>query len=334
MDREKFSAFIAKSRREAGLTQRELARRLHITDKAVSKWERALCYPDVTLLEQLAEELGLTMAELIACRRQEEPPAPEPSEAVLALLDISGETVQSHRRQSRRQVGILTALVILLLAALAALSWHGIHIKERTWSALADKERTEDGSGYVYLTQGNHILQLCCGEKVDFDAIAADGVQIYQLEYTWNRLTGRGTLEGCESTGQEVLGTLMDEIGSGQGVDELLGIDCVWQEMVNCYPDVGREGGYLFTYRYYYTGDGSEYQFETTPGEETTLLTAEDCRNTVQRDYDGDGVVELLVLTRYEERPYMVYDLEDGEITGKYVDSVPAEIEEILRQRW
>lgn len=59
MDKQRFGDFIAQEREAAGLTQRELAGQLHVTDKAVSKRERALSYPDVTLLEPLAEALGL-----------------------------------------------------------------------------------------------------------------------------------------------------------------------------------------------------------------------------------------------------------------------------------
>ena len=54
-----FGQFIAENRRTRGLTQRELAESLHVTDKAVSKWERGLSYPDVTLLEPLAAKLEL-----------------------------------------------------------------------------------------------------------------------------------------------------------------------------------------------------------------------------------------------------------------------------------
>lgn len=53
MNKETFGIFIANTRREVGLTQRSLAEKLHVTDKAVSKWERGLCYPDVTLSELL-----------------------------------------------------------------------------------------------------------------------------------------------------------------------------------------------------------------------------------------------------------------------------------------
>ena len=65
MDNERFGAFIAQLRKEQGLTQRELADRLNVTDKAVSKWETAKGFPDVKLLEPLAQALGVSLVELM-----------------------------------------------------------------------------------------------------------------------------------------------------------------------------------------------------------------------------------------------------------------------------
>ena len=58
MNMHAFGQFIVERRRGLGLTQLQLAESLHVTDKAVSKWERGLSYPDVTLLEPLAEALA------------------------------------------------------------------------------------------------------------------------------------------------------------------------------------------------------------------------------------------------------------------------------------
>lgn len=69
LDKEKFGAFIAQLRKEQGLTQKEVAERLFLSDKAVSKWERALSLPDITLLVPLAEVLGVTVTELLEGRR-------------------------------------------------------------------------------------------------------------------------------------------------------------------------------------------------------------------------------------------------------------------------
>ena len=65
MDEQKIASFICSLRKEKGMTQKELAEQLNITDKAVSKWERGLSYPDVTLIMKLAEVLGVTATELL-----------------------------------------------------------------------------------------------------------------------------------------------------------------------------------------------------------------------------------------------------------------------------
>lgn len=65
MDNEKMGAFVAELRKEKGMTQRELAAKLNITDKAVSKWERGLSLPDIALLTPLAQELEVSVGELL-----------------------------------------------------------------------------------------------------------------------------------------------------------------------------------------------------------------------------------------------------------------------------
>ena len=71
MDHLKFAAFISQLRREKDLTQKELADLLHVTDKAVSKWETAKGFPDVKLMEPLADALGVSVAELLRGERQQ-----------------------------------------------------------------------------------------------------------------------------------------------------------------------------------------------------------------------------------------------------------------------
>ena len=55
MDSQKFGAFISELRKERGWTQLELAQKLNVTDKAVSKWERGAGFPDIKLIEPLAD---------------------------------------------------------------------------------------------------------------------------------------------------------------------------------------------------------------------------------------------------------------------------------------
>lgn len=69
LNKQAFGDFLAKSRKEKGYTQKDLAEKLFVSDKAVSKWERGLSVPDVSLLVPLAELLDVTVTELLEGRR-------------------------------------------------------------------------------------------------------------------------------------------------------------------------------------------------------------------------------------------------------------------------
>ena len=60
-----FGSYIRSLRTQNGMTQAQLADRLCVTDKAVSKWERDLSYPDITLFPRLADLLGVTVDDLL-----------------------------------------------------------------------------------------------------------------------------------------------------------------------------------------------------------------------------------------------------------------------------
>lgn len=72
VEKEKLGSFIKELRIQQNLTQKELADRVHVTDKAVSKWERGLSAPAVDLLQPLSEVLGVSVMELLDGQRHEE----------------------------------------------------------------------------------------------------------------------------------------------------------------------------------------------------------------------------------------------------------------------
>lgn len=71
IDKHVFGAFVAALRKEQGMTQKELAARLFVSDKAVSKWETGTSIPDTALLLPLAELLGVSVTELLRSQRLE-----------------------------------------------------------------------------------------------------------------------------------------------------------------------------------------------------------------------------------------------------------------------
>ncbi|MEE0105195.1 MAG: helix-turn-helix domain-containing protein [Lachnospiraceae bacterium] len=68
METKELGMFIAKRRTELGMTQAQLAERLHVTNKAISKWENGRGLPDIANVEGLADALDLSLQELMECR--------------------------------------------------------------------------------------------------------------------------------------------------------------------------------------------------------------------------------------------------------------------------
>ncbi|MGR4009934.1 helix-turn-helix domain-containing protein [Leucobacter sp. 1207-22] len=61
-----FGRFVSEHRKSQGLTQRDLAEALHVTESAISKWERGLSYPDITVIPSLSRALGVSADELMS----------------------------------------------------------------------------------------------------------------------------------------------------------------------------------------------------------------------------------------------------------------------------
>ena len=69
MNQEKIGKFIAECRREKGLTQLQLAEKLNISNRAVSKWETGKSCPDVSIMMELCDILGINVNELLSGER-------------------------------------------------------------------------------------------------------------------------------------------------------------------------------------------------------------------------------------------------------------------------
>ena len=122
MDKEKFGAFVAQLRRERGLTQKELADKLYISNKAVSKWETGVSIPDVGLLIPLSEVLGVTVTELLSGERQSEHMDTRQVEDVVKKAISYAEEAPRRSRQEKRRMGLIYGCCLLLtLAEVAAL---------------------------------------------------------------------------------------------------------------------------------------------------------------------------------------------------------------------
>lgn len=105
IDKRKFGAFVAQHRKEKGYTQKELAERLFLSDKAISKWETGVSIPDIALLVPLAELLEVSVTELLMCQRMEQPcsVAPEQVETLVktAIAFSDDKPVRAYQEKSK-----------------------------------------------------------------------------------------------------------------------------------------------------------------------------------------------------------------------------------------
>ena len=127
MDAKKLGQFIAEIRKEKEMTQAELASKLHVTDKAVSKWERGLGLPDINSIEPLADALGISVAEVMQAERIQADHVTQ--ENASEMLTNAFDIVKQQRKQERRHhtiilFGVLLAIVMLFLGD--TMGWMGM----------------------------------------------------------------------------------------------------------------------------------------------------------------------------------------------------------------
>ena len=73
MDKQLLGAFIAERRKQQGMSQAALAQALHVTDKAVSKWERGISFSDISMLIPISKVLEISLYDLLTGGEEDEP---------------------------------------------------------------------------------------------------------------------------------------------------------------------------------------------------------------------------------------------------------------------
>ena len=102
---------IAARRKKLGFTQKELAERLHVTDKAVSKWERGINFPDIALLEKVAAELQFSVIDLLGIENESQ------EQIVASMTDLAKSEKELISREIINRGWLTVILGIIVLAA-------------------------------------------------------------------------------------------------------------------------------------------------------------------------------------------------------------------------
>lgn len=168
MDAKATGGLIARRRKERNWSQGDLAERLHVTDKAVSRWETGRGLPSLDLLEPLAEALGLTVSELLSGREL------TPEELPKAAGEQIMETMQEKARILK---GFAAAVVMIIALAGIFFGYHYLTTAPETDLARLEElaaaylgrfqDAGEDGFDYNALEivemerRGDYLAALC-----------------------------------------------------------------------------------------------------------------------------------------------------------------------------
>lgn len=116
MDKEKIGCFISALRKEKGMTQKELADRLHVSDRTISKWERGAGLPDASLMTGLSDLLGITVNELLAGERNlQKPYSKETKEGINEAASVIYQHVHSQEKRLRSKILVALALIAIIV---------------------------------------------------------------------------------------------------------------------------------------------------------------------------------------------------------------------------
>lgn len=131
INNEKFGKFLCEIRKDKSMTQKELADKLFVSDKTVSKWERGNSMPNITLLIPIADVLGITVTELLKGEKITDKETLNTSEVEDLVVNSLGLSVQNsiHRQKKKWIFAFLISFAIVIMET-SLFTISGISIKE------------------------------------------------------------------------------------------------------------------------------------------------------------------------------------------------------------
>lgn len=111
MDPKKTGNIISEARKNSNMTQKELADKLYVSDKAVSKWERGLCFPDISVLIPLTEVLNISLYDLL---RGEKMNKKEVEETLKNTINYSNSELKRNKKKYFIVSSVIIAVILLI----------------------------------------------------------------------------------------------------------------------------------------------------------------------------------------------------------------------------
>ena len=139
MDLIKIGKYIAEKRKALGLTQKQLAEKLNMSDKSVSKWERGICLPDVSIYMELCSILRISINEFLAGEDIGAENVIEKSDS--NLIQITKES-KKKQKNLKTILAVVTVFAVIVSAILGTLFFHKL-IQPKNYITAVDQTSTE-----------------------------------------------------------------------------------------------------------------------------------------------------------------------------------------------
>ena len=200
MDLVKIGKYIAGKRKALGMTQKQLAEKLNMSDKSVSKWERGICLPDVSVYMELCGILGISINEFLAGEDIDAENVEKKSED-----NIIQVTKDSKKKQKNLKsiLAVVTTFAVIMVLVLGTVFVHKV-MQPKNYITAVDRTSAELLSG----TDGAYLSNFYVKEEYKT-------LTIYLSEYQAGELINKSKVadldyDGLESAKRGVIAVIPD----------------------------------------------------------------------------------------------------------------------------
>lgn len=205
MDLVKIGKYIAGKRKALGMTQKQLAEKLNMSDKSVSKWERGICLPDVSVYMELCEILGISINEFLAGEDIDAENVEKKSED-----NIIQVTKDSKKKQKNLKsiLAVVTTFAVILVLVLGAVFVHKV-MQPKNYITAVDRTSAEMKTAELLSgTDGAYLFNFYVKEEYKT-------LTIYLSEYQAGELINKSKVadldyDGLESAKRGVIAVIPD----------------------------------------------------------------------------------------------------------------------------
>lgn len=205
MDLVKIGKYIAGKRKALGMTQKQLAEKLNMSDKSVSKWERGICLPDVSVYMELCEILGISINEFLAGEDIDAENVEKKSED-----NIIQVTKDSKKKQKNLKsiLAVVTTFAVIMVLVLGAVFVHKV-MQPKNYITAVDRTSAEMKTAELLSgTDGAYLFNFYVKEEYKT-------LTIYLSEYQAGELINKSKVAdldyyGLESAKRGVIAVIPD----------------------------------------------------------------------------------------------------------------------------